>query len=69
MPLVQANIVFIIDTDYIPPEIPGMDTHDGDVVPPISGAEQVVYEVFKKIQEVLPEKVHAFIHTSTLLDR
>lgn len=46
-----------------------MDTHDGDVVPPISGAEQVVYEVFKKIQEVLPEKVHAFIHASTLLDR
>lgn len=68
MPLIQANIIFVIDTDFVPPEIPCTDGHDGDVTPPISGAEQVVYEVFKKVQEVLPDKVYAHIYASTLLE-
>jgi len=39
------------------------------VTPPISGAEQVTYEMFKKIQEVIPDKIYAVIAGSTVLER
>ena len=68
MPLIEATIKFYIETDFIPPEIPGEDMN-GDVTPPISGAEQVTYEMFKKIQEVIPDKVYAVIVYSNVLER
>ena len=68
MPLIEATIMFYIETDFIPPEIPGEDMN-GDVTPPISGAEQVTYEMFKKIQEVIPDKIYAVIAGSTVLER
>lgn len=68
MPLIEAQINFYIETDFIPPEIPGLVIY-GDVIPPISGAEQVTYEVFKKIQEVLPNKVYAVIAATTIMER
>ena len=68
MPLIEATIKFYIETDFIPPEIAGEDMN-GDVTPPISGAEQITYEVFKKIQEVIPDKVYAVIVSSNVLER
>lgn len=68
MHLIEATIKFYIETEFLPPEIPGEGTDD-DCVPPVSGAEQVAYEVFKRIQDVLPEKVYAVIAASTIIER
>lgn len=63
MPNVHATISLIIKTDVLPPDIPGEQGPDGEWEIPISGAEQVSYDVFKRVQEILPEHVYGFIES------
>ena len=67
MAQISTDIRLVIKIDRIPDEIPGTIGPEGDFDEPISGAEQVSYEVFKKIQEVLPEHVYAYIQGISVL--
>lgn len=68
MAQISTNINVVIKVDRIPDEIPGTVGPDGDFDEPISGAEQVAYDVFKRIQEILPEHVYAYIEAITVLE-
>lgn len=68
MPNVQATISLNIKVDTLPPEIPGTIGPEGDAMEPISGAEQVAYDIFKRVQEILPEHVYGFIESVTVTD-
>ena len=69
MPHVLATVQLHIKVDALPPDIPGtLGGHDEDFAEPISGTEQVAYDVFKRIQEILPENVYGIVENSTLLD-
>lgn len=68
MATVEAKIIFVIKTDRIPEEIDGTMGPDGDFTEPISGAEQVVYETFKRVQEILPENVYAYVQVVSVLE-
>ncbi len=69
MPHVLATVQLHIKVDALPPEIPGeLGGHPDDSVSPISGTEQVAYEMMKRIVEVLPENVYAIVENSTLLE-
>lgn len=66
---VLATLQLHIKVDVLPPDIPGESGgHEDDYVTPISGTEQVAYDVFKRIQEILPENVFAVVENSTLLE-
>ena len=65
MPYVRATIVLSIAVDHLPPDIPGRMSPDGDEAP-ISGAEQVIYDVMKKMQEVIPDNAYLFVHASSV---
>lgn len=65
---IHATITLHIKTDVIPPEIPGTIGPDGEQMEPISGAEQVAYNIFTRIQEVLPENVYGFVDGVILTD-
>jgi hypothetical protein len=69
MPHVLATVQLHIKVDALPPDIPGeLGGHPDDSVSPISGTEQVAYEMMKRIVEVLPENVYAIVENSTLLE-
>lgn len=69
MPHVLATVQLHIKVDALPPDIPGtLGGHDEDCVTPISGTEQVAYDVFKRIQEILPENVYGIVENSVLLE-
>lgn len=68
MATVEAKIIFVIKVDRIPDEIDGTMGPEGDYTEPISGGEQVVYEVFKRVQEVLPENVYAYVQAVSVLE-
>ena len=66
MPTVRATLVLAISVDHLPPEIPGYKSpHEGDETP-ISGGEQVVYDVMKTLQEVLPDNCYMFVRATTV---
>jgi hypothetical protein len=65
MPTVRATLVLTINVDHLPPEIPGYKSPDGDETP-ISGAEQVVYDVMKTLQEVVPDSAYLFVRATTV---
>jgi hypothetical protein len=69
MPHVLATVQLHIKVDALPPDIPGeLGGHPDDSVSPISGTEQIAYEMMKRIVEVLPENVYAIVENSTLLE-
>lgn len=69
MPNILATVQLHIKVDALPPDIPGVNGgHDDEFEPPISGTEQITYEVFKRIQEILPENVYGFVKDSVLLE-
>lgn len=69
MPNIVATVQLHIKVEALPPEIPGVNGgHQDSFNPPVSGTEQVTYEVFKRIQEILPENVYALVESATLLD-
>ena len=69
MPHVLATVQLHIKVDALPPDIPGTPGGpDGDSVTPVSGTEQIAYDVFKRIQEILPENVYGIVENSVLLE-
>jgi len=69
MPHVLATVQLHIKVDALPPDIPGeLGGHPDDCATPISGTEQVAYDMLKRIVEVLPENVYAIVENSTLLE-
>jgi hypothetical protein len=52
----------------LPPEIPGTVASPDDISEPISGSEQVTYDVFKRIQEILPDNVYGYIDGIAVLE-
>ena len=68
MPNIHATINLVIRCDVLPPEIPGTIASPDDISEPISGSEQVTYDVFKRIQEILPENVYGIVENSVLLE-
>lgn len=64
---VHTTLSLVIKVDSLPPEIPGTISPDGDTEP-ISGAEQVAYDIFKRIQEILPDNVYGFIENVSVTD-
>lgn len=65
MPTVRATLVLSIDVPHLPPDIPGYTSPDGDEVP-VTGAEQVIYDVMKTIQQVIPDNAFMFVHASSV---
>jgi hypothetical protein len=69
MPHVLATVQLHIKVDVLPPDIPGeLGGHPDEYVTPISGTDQIAYEVFKRIQEILPENAYGIVENSTLLE-
>lgn len=69
MPHVLATIQLHIKVDVLPPDIPGeLGGPDDEPVTPISGTEQIAYDVFKRIQEILPGNVYGIVENSVLLE-
>lgn len=69
MPHILATVQLHIKVDALPPDIPGtLGGPDEDYATPISGTEQVAYDVFKRIQEILPENVYGIVENSALLE-
>jgi hypothetical protein len=69
MPHVLATVQLHIKVDALPPDIPGTNGgHEDDHVTPVSGVEQVAYDAFKRIAEILPENVYGLIESSVLLE-
>ena len=65
MPTVRATLVLAVTVDHLPPDIPGYKSPEGDE-PPIDGGEQVVYDVMKTLQEVLPDNAYMFVLATTV---
>lgn len=69
MPHVLVTVQLHIKVDALPPDIPGtLGGRADEYAEPISGTEQVAYDVFKRIQEILPENVYGVVENSTLLE-
>jgi hypothetical protein len=68
MPNIHATISLVIRCDALPPEIPGTVASPDDISEPISGSEQVTYDVFKRIQEILPDNVYGYIDGIAVLE-
>ena len=61
MPFINAVIGVRIEVDHIPPDVPGHQCWDGEVVQPIPGAEQVAYEFMLKLAEGRTNGAHIFL--------
>ena len=60
--IVQANIIFSIPVDHLPPDIAGENaTPESDAVLPVSGAEQIAYDLMAKLQPILPDGVYPIL--------
>lgn len=67
MPIVEVTIKFAVPVDYIPPDIyPGTD-ENGVHEPPVSGAEQIAYNLLEKLHQYLPDKAYGFVQAFTVL--
>lgn len=67
MPIVEVTMKFSVAADYIPPDITFGRTETDEAEAPISGAEQIAWDLLERLHQYLPDKSYAVIEAATVV--